>query len=169
MTTKQEYRKATARLRPLTLVACAALISCGPTSPEPAQHPPAASDEAPTSAAPAAAADRIATLSGEWRVAAIDGRPLDEPVGIAISGDDASVWWEPACAGVVRRYRIEGGSVSFSPVESDDGSKTVCSIGLPPRLADVLRALDEADAIQRTPSNGVLISGPTHDVTLFLQ
>jgi len=39
-------------------------------------------------------------------VAAIDGRSLDEPVGFAISGGEASVWWEPACAGVARRYRI---------------------------------------------------------------
>lgn len=46
--------------------------------------------------------------------------PLDEPVGIAISGDDASVWWEPACAGVARRYRIEGGCLLLAdgPLES---------------------------------------------------
>lgn len=38
-----------------------------------------------------------------------------------------------------------------------------------PRLDDVMRALDEADTIARTPSNGVRISGRLHNVTLFSQ
>lgn len=68
--------------------------------------------------------------------------PLDEPVGIAISGDDASVWWEPACAGVARRYRIEGG---LSPSRRRTPRKRYA-------LSAYLYAsatLDEADAIAR--------------------
>lgn len=162
-------KPATALLRPLIPFACSVLIACGPTPPETAQQPHRTGSGAPAPAHSAAPAERVASLAGEWRVAAIDGRPLDEPVGIAISGDDASVWWEPACAGAARRYRIEGRSVSFSPAGPDDGPKAVCSIGLPLRLDDVLRAFDEADAIARTPSNGILISGRAHNVTLFSQ
>lgn len=149
--------------------ACASLAACEPTSPEPAQESRATSNDAPTPADPATMPERVATLAGEWRVAKIDGRPLDEPIGLAISGDDASVWWEPTCAGVIRRYRIEGRSISFSRTGPHDGSKEVCEIALPPRLNDVFRAFDEAETIVRTPSNGVLISGRAHDVTLFAQ
>ena len=159
----------TALLRPLIPFACAVLIACGPTPPETAQQPHKTGSVAPAPADSAAPAERVASLAGEWRVAAIDGRPLDEAVGIAISGDGALVWWEPACAGVARRYRINGGSVSFSSIGSNGGRKEVCEIAPPPRLDDVLRALDEADTIARTPSNGVRISGTRHDVTLFSQ
>lgn len=132
------------------------------------QHRTADSDAAAPVDREAPAAT-VAILAGEWRGAAIDGLSLDEPVGIAISDDEASVWWEPACAGVARRYLIEGPSASFSRIGSNGGRKEVCEIALPPRLDDVLRALDEADTITRTPSNGVRISGPRHDVTLFSQ
>lgn len=115
----------------------------------------------------------VRSLAGEWRVAAIDGHSLDLPVGLALSGDDARLWWEPQCAGIIRRYQIKGRSVSFSrpdaPASSEGSPKLVCSIGLHPRLGDVTRALDEANEVSRTSSNGVLISGPSHSVTLFAQ
>ena len=155
--------------RLLILFACAALTACGQTPPEAAPQPRTTDSDAAAPVDREAPAATVATLSGEWRVAAIDGRSLDEPGGIAISGDEASVWWEPACAGVARRYRINGGAVSFSSIGANGGRKEVCEIAPPPRLDDVLRALDEADTIARTPSNGVRISGTRHDVTLFSQ
>lgn len=115
----------------------------------------------------------VRSLAGEWRVAAIDGHSLDLPVGLALSGDDARLWWEPQCAGIIRHYQIKGRSVSFSrsdsPASSEGSPNLVCSIGLHPRLADVTRALDGATTASRTASNGVLISGPDHSVTLFAQ
>lgn len=155
--------------RLLILFACTALTACKQTPPEAPRQPRITGSDAAAPFDRAAPAAMVATLTGEWRVAVIDGRSLDEPGGIAISGDAASVWWEPACAGVARRYRIEGRSVSFSPIRSNGGRKELCEIAPPPRLDDVLRALDEADTIARTPSNGVRISGPRHDVTLFSQ
>jgi hypothetical protein len=40
---------------------------------------------------------------------------------------------------------------------------------LPPRLADVMRALDAASTVGRTSSNGIEISGRGHSVLLFSQ
>ena len=113
------------------------------------------------------------SLKGAWRVAGIDGRPLDEPVGLALMGDEDELWWEPRCAGLVRTYRIDGGRIAFAAAQPRQpaGSPTppVCAIALPPRLSDVTRALDEATHISRTPENGVLIAGPDHSLTLFSQ
>jgi hypothetical protein len=113
------------------------------------------------------------TLTGEWRVAAIDGAALDEPVGIALTGDEARLWWAPVCAGMSRTYSIRGNIVAFGSTRPalPPGSATplVCAIGLPPRLADVFRALDAADRIVRTPENGILIEGEGRSVTLFSQ
>lgn len=118
-------------------------------------------------------------LAGEWRVAGIDGEPLDESYGIALSGDEDELWWEPRCANQQRTYELQGSAISFGPAPSDDLPRTVngvpappplaCTIGLPPRLSDIFRALDAATTAERTPSNGILISGGGHSVTLFSQ
>jgi hypothetical protein len=132
--------------------------------PTPAPPPPRTSTIAP-----------VASLAGEWRVAGIDGAEFNEPYGLALSGNGDELWWEPRCARMARSYRIEGLAVSFGPpagtppASSDAPPPPVCAIGLPPRLADVMRALDAATAIGRTASNGVEISGGGHSVLLFSQ
>lgn len=133
-----------------------------------AEHPPAVA----ASAAPGHDG-RVDSLAGEWRVAGIDGRPLDEPVALALTGDERRLWWEPRCAGMARTYRLDGHRITFhaaaSKTPEDGATPPVCAIALPPRLAEVMRALDGAERIVRTESNGVLISGPDHEVTLFSQ
>jgi hypothetical protein len=117
--------------------------------------------------------EAVTTLAGEWRVAGIDGRSVDEPVALVLSGDARQLWWAPRCAGMARTYRIEGPSIAFGPTEpprpAGSPTRPVCSIGLPAGLGDVVRALDDATRVERTASNGVLISGPAHSVTLFSQ
>ncbi|HST92810.1 MAG TPA: hypothetical protein VLJ13_11505 [Brevundimonas sp.] len=160
----------------------AVLAGCAEPAPTPEAEPAANAtastpgpEQPPQPNAPAAAELRgdVATLAGAWRVAGIDGAPLDEPVGLALTGDGRQLWWEPRCAGAARAYRIDGARISFASTESPRpvGAPTppVCTIGLPPRLGDVMRALDEAESISRTESNGVLIVGPTHSVTLYSQ
>lgn len=154
------------------LLLLAALAACDEASPRPGtgndgKAPPAAS------LPPVEPAAGVDSLAGEWRVAAIDGRSFDEPVGLALSGDDQQLWWAPRCAGVARTYLIQGTTVSFGstepPMPAGSPPPPVCSIGLPPRLRDVVRALDDAVSIRRTPSNGVIIAGPNHDLTLYSQ
>lgn len=155
------------RYRPILLVLLAALAGCQPPDTAPAntvEAPAAASPPAtPQTVEPSAQVD---SLAGAWRVAGVDGRSFDEPVGLSLTGDDGQLWWEPRCAGMSRGYRMDGQRVSFSSSRSPG---PVCDIGLPPRLDEVIRALDNADSIARTPNNGVLISGPDHSVLLFSQ
>ncbi|MCA1660881.1 MAG: hypothetical protein LC648_01440 [Novosphingobium sp.] len=107
------------------------------------------------------------TLAGEWRVAGIDGAPFDEPYGLGLSADDRKIWMEPRCAGIVRSYRITGARIVIGP--PPDPQTAVCAIGMPPRTDDVLRALDNADTIRRTPQNGIELSGGRRSLTLFSQ
>lgn len=120
------------------------------------------------------AAQTVQSLAGAWRVAGIDGKALDEPYGIALEADDTMIWWAPRCARQERLYQITGDKVRFTvnpllqPAPGKPGMP-VCMIGLPPRLDDVNRALDAATRIQRTESNGILISGGGHSIMLFSQ
>jgi hypothetical protein len=120
---------------------------------------------APSLAAPSPAAPT--TLAGEWRVAGIDGAPFDEPFGLALSADTRLMWMEPRCAGVARSYRIQGGRISFGP--DPDARNEVCAIGMPPRTDEIVRALDSAGMIRRTPQNGIELSGGGHSLILFSQ
>ena len=127
--------------------------------------------EAPAAAEPAP----VQTLEGEWRVAGIDGQPLDQPVGLALSASAQEIWWDPRCAGYVRSYRIEGSKfttgshIGFVPRKPGEPTPPVCTIAPPPRIGDVFRALTEATKIARTPQNGIEISGGGHSVLLFSQ
>lgn len=155
------------RAAALALLAAAALLTgCYPeVAPQPSPaSPPVA--EAPPS---------VETLAGEWRVAGIDGRDFNESYGLALSADERAIWWEPRCAAFVRGYRIEGNRISFGPDPDSPVSKpgaptiTVCTIAPPPRLGEVMRALSTATTVERTPHNGVLISGGGHSLLLFSQ
>lgn len=110
------------------------------------------------------------TLAGEWRVSGIDGEDFDEPYGIALSADEHEIWWSPRCAGAHLVYRISG--ARFEVIASDtrpDPAALVCKIAPPPRLAEVMDALRGADRIERTPHNGVRLSGHGRSLTLFAQ
>jgi hypothetical protein len=122
---------------------------------------------------PGSALAPVATLAGEWRVAGIDGKNFNEPYGLALSANGEELWWAPRCAGMARSYRIDGTRIQFLPpvdarvAESD--APPSCVPGQPARLADVMRALDAATVVGRTPSNGIEISGGGHSVLLFSQ
>lgn len=156
------------RFRPVLLVMLAALAACGQPGPTPAKRPASTPEPPPPvqRQAPEPSA-QVGSLAGAWRVAGIDGRSFDEPVGLSLTGDNAQLWWEPRCAGMARAYRIEGQRITFASTQPP--GTPVCDIGLPPRLEEVIRALDTAVSVSRTPNNGVLISGPAHSVLLFSQ
>jgi hypothetical protein len=173
--------------RPAVPLLLAALAGCGEPADPPAERStsPAESRAAePARADPADASPSsdpltaqtpapVSSLAGAWRVAGIDGVGLDEPVGLALTADEQQLWWEPRCAGAARAYRIDGSRISFTSTQGPRpaGAPTppVCAIGLPPRLGDIMRALDDATSVTRTESNGVLIAGPRHSVTLYSQ
>lgn len=149
----------------LTVLPLAACVP-EPASEAPQATPGAASSPTVSAAPEPAAVPAPVTLEGYWRVAGIDGAGLDEPYGLALVADREEIWAEPRCAGLIRSYAIDGNA--FSAV-ARAGGEPVCEIGMPPRMADVVRALDAATRIERTPSNGIAISGGGHSVTLYSQ
>jgi hypothetical protein len=162
-------------MRTWTFAAALLLAGCherAPAPPDAAPQPPAApAPAAPTPDAPAP----VTTLAGEWRVAGIDGKPLDGPVGLALRGDAREIWWEPRCAGFVRSYRIAATSFStgpylgFKPRQPGEPTPPVCTIGLPPGLQDMFAALNAATEIRRTANNGIELSGGGRSLLLFSQ
>ena len=143
-------------------IAFAALVlgACSPApgndgSPEP-EPPVAAASEAPA-----------VDLTGDWRVAGIDGAPLDASYGIALVADDTNIWWQPECALQYREYSISGSR--FTAPTRSNANLEVCDIGYPPELEQVWSALEAADTIERTPENGVLIHGNERSLLLFSQ
>lgn len=125
----------------------------------------------PTFSSPRAGTVAVIKLDGEWRVAAIDGRSVEEPEALSLTGNENQLWWQLPCAGMTRTYRIDGQSITFGstarPRRAGGPSVVVCDIGLPQRLDEVFRALDDAQSVAQLPSNGVLISGPNHSLLLF--
>ena len=159
-----------ARVLALALLA----TGCAPQDPVPNEATgapsPAASPAVPvTNLAP------VPTLEGEWRVAGIDGRSVDQPVGLALSASRQEIWWAPRCAGYVRSYRIEGGKfttgphIGFVPRKPGEPTPPVCAIAPPPRMGEVFEALTSATTIARTPQNGIEIAGGGHSLLLFSQ
>lgn len=152
-----------------------ALAACGdaPVAPVPSSAP-----EAPATGAFAEPTARPApvTLAGEWKVVAIDGQDFNESYGLSLSASDTEIWWEPRCAGSVRSYAIAGNRLTVKPASGSNPSPRpgdppppVCAIGVPERLGEVVRALDAAATIERTPSNGIEIAGGGHSLLLLSQ
>ena len=147
-----------------------ALTGCAERAPGPPPTRPTAQSAVSSPAAQADAAP--VSLAGQWRVAGIDGQPFDEAYGLALAADDRRIWWEPICAGYVRDYRIESGRIDFGPDPhrpDPPGLVSVCPIGPPPRLADVMRAIDSAETVRRTAANGIELAGGGRSLTLFSQ
>ena len=157
------------------------LAGCGDASQSGRDLSSSAAREAP--ATPMLAAP--ATLEGAYRVAGIDGVPFDEPYGLALGASEREIWWSPRCAGHAIEYRIEGARFVAKVPESLRSTKPspsqapneppppppplICGIAPPPRLSEVMAALLAGERIERTPQNGILISGGGRSVTLFSQ
>ena len=154
----------------LVLALTVALSGCE-NPPEPAPPAAGAAPSARTSPTPAPAP---ATLEGAWRVAGIDGRPLDESYGLALTADGQEIWWEPRCFGMIRGYTISGNAFMAGPRVTSEPAATStpaprCLIAPPPRLMEVSEVLQAANRIETTPENGVLISGQGRALLLFSQ
>lgn len=169
------------RSRKLTFAAVFAIAACQPPASD--GNPASPASETPTESTPSAAASaaapaaqettddtagRVETLAGEWRVAGLDGQPIDKHYAIALSADSERIWWEPTCAGQGRDYAIDGHRFRDIP-PADTGPREVCLIGFPDELPAIWRAVEAADRIERTPANGVKISGGGHSLLLFSQ
>ena len=122
-------------------------------------------DRAPETAA-APLAEQV-ELAGEWRVAGLDGAPIEGREGIALSASGREIWWEPQCARQRRAYAIDGYGFRAGPATTEPGP--TCRIAVPPVLQSIWSAIDAAERIERTPENGILLSGGGRSLLLFSQ
>ena len=140
-------------------MAAVALLGCNQAPPAGQQEPAPVTDASPV-------VEEI-DLVGHWRVAGIDGKEVDEPRALALRIDEEHIWWEPSCAGEFRLYRISGTGFSASAEPGPGGP--ICTIPRAPELPRLWSAFEASDTIERTPENGVKISGGGRSVTLFSQ
>lgn len=154
----------------LSLAGCSEVDRAEPPSPVegPTSSPAAVAQtpaEVPTTTPPAnVAVTEAGELVGEYRVAGVDGEALNAPVGVAVSINKTTISLLP-CAGYVWRYTYAAGKLETEPAPGP--SDTLCA---PTReVAAVGAALNGANRVARTPSNGLEFSGGGHSVLLFSQ
>lgn len=150
-----------------TLLVCAVpLASCQSTVSPAGKQPTAdaSSDAAPT------------TLTGEYRVAGIDGQEVSS--GIALTVTATVIGFDPRCAGFTWTYTYGDGVLTTNRPEkprSADGPdvarpmRPVCRIAVHPEQRSLANALDAVTKAARTPSNGIELSGAGRSVLLYTQ
>ena len=115
------------------------------------------------------------SLVGEYRVAGIDGEPLDAEFGIAVSISPETIGYEPRCLGFAWTYTYTEGRIATAPdprhgpQRGEDGSLVSCLPAVGPEYRALARAFDAVEQVRRTPANALEFSGGGHSVTLFSQ
>jgi hypothetical protein len=111
----------------------------------------------------------VTSLAGEWRVAGLDGQPVEGATGLALRGSKTRIWWEPRCAGFVRHYRMRGSRISITGYRKGEAPQVICLIAPPAEIARAFTALDAAKRVRRTANNGIELSGGGYSLLLFSQ
>jgi hypothetical protein len=167
----------------LALLGATALAACqrGPNEdlsnsgePPAASEPGTASTVTPTPSPPENA-NAPASLVGEYRVAGIDGAEVGGGIGIGLSITEREIYFEPRCAGFNWSYTYKDGDLSTDrPVRRGASSTAgpqppVCLVAIHVEQARLATALDAVTQAERTPSNGIELTGGGHSVTLYSQ
>ena len=144
--------------RYLLLLAPAALLAaCQPVGPS--------ANSVPDGAGNAAQAEAPTSLVGEYRVAGIDGTEVGGQIGIGLSVTETNIYFEPRCAGFDWTYTYaEGALTTERPAD-----RPTCRIAVHPEQQRLAVAIDAVTQAERTPSNGIELTGGGHSVTLFSQ
>ncbi len=118
--------------------------------------------DAPVSAGDGAVAGP--DLTGEYRVASVNGASIDQPEGVTATVTASRIDVRSGCIRFAFDYRMEGGALTTmdAPVAS-------CRRGLTPAEQSVREAFAAATGVARTPANGVQFTGGERSVTLFTQ
>jgi len=115
-------------------------------------------------------------LVGEYRVAGIDGMPLDGNMGIALSISESRISFEPECLGFVWRAGVPLPGLlqverdpTYGSQRTPGGSLVSCQPSVTPEFGELASALDQVDRVTRTEENGIELSGSGRSVLLFTQ
>ncbi len=142
----------------------AAVAACGPAKEAPAPPPEATG----AGAAPSADLEPVDALVGEYRVAGIDGAPLDAPFGLALSVSAERITFDAPCGGYGWEYRLEGADLRTARTASPD-PECLAAARVHHLVFDLAAALDAATSAGRDASNAVVLAGGGHTVTLYSQ
>ncbi len=140
-------------------------------APTPAPEPKPKPEPEPQGTAIASVGD----LVGEYRVAGIDDAEISGNKGIALSIDGPLMSFGPTCAGFEWTIGFDGETLRTSRHSGAAGSslgepsRPVCAVAVTPAERALAQALDAATRAERTPANGIRLSGGGHSVTLFSQ
>ena len=110
------------------------------------------------------------SLRGEWRVAGVDGKPFDAPVGVAIHVGQDRIEFDN-CQQVAWAYRYDAPRIDIgrtAAITIDIRPKPLpCAAKFPSQIEAMVAAIDAADTVSKTAENGVLLSGDGRSVVLI--
>ncbi|MGB5777681.1 MAG: hypothetical protein WBH10_01250 [Allopontixanthobacter sediminis] len=144
-------------MRIIPVIILATLAACAPVANDPLApgSDPAVADG--VIIAPAA-------LTGEYRLAGVDGRDINLSHGISASISEHEIEVLSQCIRFKWTYALADGVLATERTPSMS-----CRRALLPEEEAISRAFDDAVQVRRTPANGIEFSGEGHTVTLFSQ
>jgi hypothetical protein len=145
-------------------LALASLAACSPAD-ETAPQPSAAVE---ATAAPELQLSPVETLTGEYRVAGVNGAPIDAPFGLALSITESRIVFDGPCGGYAWDYRLDGANLAPNRAVSPDPA-CLATARIHHLVFDLATAIDAATRAGRSPSNGIELSGSGQSVTLYSQ
>lgn len=110
----------------------------------------------------------IGSLVGEYRVAGINGAPIETSFGLALSATESRMTFGDFCGGYAWDYRLEGTRIETARVASPDEA-CLAMVSTHRSIFDFVEAIDAVTQASRTPSNGIELSGAGRSVTLYSQ
>ena len=113
-------------------------------------------------------ADAVSSLVGEYRVAGIDGAPLDVPFGLVLSVSQDRILFDGPCGGYGWDYRMERQQLRTDRTASPTPA-CLAAARIHHVVFDLAVAVDAATSASRDSSNAVILSGGGHQVTLYSQ
>ncbi|WP_305097920.1 hypothetical protein [Croceibacterium aestuarii] len=146
--------------RLVPIVAALALAGCDSSAPSP--RPTASTATATPAAVP------LDSLVGEYRVAGIDGQPLDADYGIALSVTPERIDFAN-CRQIGWSYTLEKGKIETERSPPGGPDAKPCDEELPVYVVQMISAIDAAKKAERTPQNGIELTGGLRSLTLFSQ
>ena len=162
----------------LSCLSALALAACQPGdggAPEDAAETPAAMPNEAISPTPSPTARpapeegeaggiTAAELTGEYRIAGVDGGGINLPHGITASIGADRIDVTSQCVEMAWSYRLEGAGLATTSIPV-----VTCDRGRYPEEEAIAAAFSAAREVERTASNGLRFSGGGRSVTLFSQ
>ncbi len=101
---------------------------------------------------------------GEYRVAGVDGAPVNLTHAITVSVSEDTIAVVSQCVTPRWNYTYQEGRLTTQPI-----IEAMCKRGREPAEVAVEAVFDQPEAVLRTPENGIYLAGGGHDLTLFSQ